>query len=55
MTDKNFYIVKFIRKDGKPDEEYYYMKIEDALYHYHLFENDTSNMYKDILLVTIQQ
>ena len=35
-------MVRFVRKDGKPDEEYYYQSRKDAEYHFHLFDNDDS-------------
>ena len=42
------YIVRFVRQDGKPDEEYYYRSLEDAEYHFHLFDADDSGLYKSI-------
>lgn len=48
------YVVRFIRKDGLPDEIYYYHKKEDAEYHLHLFDNDDSELYKEILLSSIE-
>ncbi len=39
------YVVKFIHKDGQPDELYYYRRKEDAEYHLHLFDNDDSGLY----------
>lgn len=36
----NGYIVRFIRKDEKADEEYYYLAYGDALSHLALFKND---------------
>ena len=44
------YIVRFVRKDGKADEEYYYQSLNDAEYHFHLFDNDDSGLYKWIML-----
>ena len=38
------YAVKFIRKDGQPDEIYYYHRKDDAEYHLHLFDNDESGL-----------
>ena len=42
------YLVRFYRADGKPDEEYYYVRESDAKYHFALFDNDTSNLYRKI-------
>ena len=42
------YIVRFVRQDGKPDEEYYYRSLEDAEYHFHLFDADDSGLYRRI-------
>lgn len=33
----DLWIVKFVRKDGKPDEEYYYHSLAKAEYHRDLF------------------
>lgn len=47
----NGYIVRFIRKDEKADEEYYYLAYGDALSHLALFKNDDSGLYKRIEIV----
>lgn len=47
----NGYIVRFIRKDEKADEEYYYLAYGDALIHLALFKNDDSGLYKRIEIV----
>lgn len=47
----NLYIVRFIRKDGKPNEEYYYPLIEQAEEHFFLFLNDDSELYSRIELL----
>ena len=44
-------IVRFVRKDGKPNEEYYYQHLNDALYHIHLFREDHSGLYDRIELI----
>ena len=44
----DLWIVKFVRKDGKPDEEYYYHSIAKAEYHRDLFLNDDSGLYEKI-------
>lgn len=45
------YIVRFVRKDGKQDEEYYYHVFGDAEYHFQLFKKDDSGLYATILLL----
>ena len=40
--------VRFVRKDGKPDEVYQYHTLEEALAHLELFKNDDSDLYKTI-------
>ena len=52
------YIVRFIRRDGRPDEDYYYQTLSAAQYHLHLFANDESNLYSSIVLfeaITLNQ
>ncbi len=44
-------IVRFVRNDGKPSEEYYYQHLNDALYHIHLFKEDDSGLYDRIELI----
>ena len=44
------YTVKFIRSDGKKDECYYYKMLHDAEYHFHLFDDDDSDLYLSIIL-----
>ena len=48
------YAVKFIRKDGQPDEIYYYHKKEDAEYHLHLFDNDDSGLYSNVVMIGVR-
>ena len=38
----NSYIVRFIRKDGKPVEEFFYHTFEAAISHFLLFKDDDS-------------
>lgn len=45
------YFVRFIRKDNKPVEEFFYNAYEDALKHFTLFRDDDSGLYKRIELV----
>ena len=52
MNKHRMYIVRFVRKDGKPDEEYYYQELADAKEHFRLFEKDDSNLYTSILLTS---
>ncbi len=44
------YTVTFIRADLRPDEVYYYQTDSDARYHFNLFHNDDSGLYRSILL-----
>ncbi len=44
-------IVRFIRKDSRPVEEYYYHSPEDAQYHFSLFHNDESGLYRKITII----
>ena len=45
------WIVRFVRKDGKPDEEYYYHTQAEAEYHRNLFQDDDSGLYERIELI----
>lgn len=42
------FIVRFVRKDGKPDEEYYYHTLQEAEAHKKLFDDDDSDLYERI-------
>ena len=44
------FIVRFEPKGGGLVDEYYYHKIEDALYHLHLFDKDDSELYERIVI-----
>lgn len=44
----NGYIVRFIRKDGKPVEEFFYHTYEEAFVHLALFRDDDSGIYRRI-------
>lgn len=48
----NHWIVRFVRKDGKPDEEYYYPSLNDAEYHRSLFIDDDSELYKRVYIIS---
>jgi hypothetical protein len=45
------FILRFIRLDNKPREEYYYNRLEDAITHYNLFLDDDSGLYRKIEIV----
>ena len=49
------YMVRFVRRDGKPDEEYYYNTQDHAASHFSLFYNDDSGLYKTILLLAYEE
>ena len=44
------FVVRFVRKDDLHDEEYLYHKFEDAQMHFHLFDEDDSELYQNICL-----
>lgn len=44
----NGYIVRFIRKDDKPVDEFFYHTYEEAFVHLALFRNDDSGLYRRI-------
>ena len=46
------FIVRFVRADQKPDEEYYYNTEEQARAHFDLFRDDDSERYSRIELTT---
>ncbi len=48
------FVLRFIRKDRKPVEEYYYHSEVDALSHLHLFTNDDSSLYESIVLISLK-
>ena len=45
------YTVTFIRRDGQPDEIYYYNQLDEARHHFELFRDDDSELYSRIELV----
>ena len=45
------FIVRFVRKDGKPDEEYYYHTLQEAETHKKLFDDDDSDLYERIEII----
>lgn len=48
------YVVRFVRVDQQPIEEYFYHNLCDALVHLKLFDEDTSELYSCIQVVEIQ-
>ncbi len=48
MFSQDLYITRFIRKDHRPTEDYYYHAAADALAHLSLFREDDSNLYTRI-------
>lgn len=48
----DLYIVRFVRADQQPDEEYYYHDLQLATEHFKLFEDDDSELYRRIELVS---
>lgn len=47
----NGYIVRFIRKDDRPVEEFFYHTFEDATSHLLLFRDDDSDLYARIEII----
>ena len=45
------WVVRFIRHDGKPDEEYFYHTQSEAESHRNLFQNDDSGLDERIELI----
>ena len=45
------YIVRFVRRDGKPNEEYLYRTVEEARRHFDLFNEDDSDLYDSIEVI----
>lgn len=52
---ENEYVVRFVRRDGKPTEEYVYRTAEDARQHFNLFNEDDSGLYRSIELIDQRQ
>ena len=51
MTVEKRYLVRFVRRDGQPDEIYNYAHRSDAEYHFGLFRDDDSELYDRIELI----
>ena len=45
------FIVRFVRKDGRPVEEYYYHTLQEAETHTKLFDDDDSDLYGRIEII----
>ena len=45
------YITRFVRRDGKADEDYFYDELMDALWHIQQFQDDESGLYEKILVI----
>ena len=45
------YIVRFVRRDGKPNEDYLYRTVEEARRHFDLFNEDDSGLYDSIKVI----
>ncbi len=48
------YIVRFIRNDEKPNEDYYYISRENAQNHFDLYSQDESKLYRRIMIIVIK-
>ena len=51
----NIYIVRFIRRNHKPNENYCYNTLKEAMQHYTLFKDDDSELYKEISVIRVQE
>ena len=49
------FLVQFVRRDGKPNEEYYYHSKQSAVDHLNLFYNDDSKIYQYIKLFRVNK
>ena len=49
------YLVRFVRQDTQPEEEYFYHKRSAAMEHFHLFRNDDSGLYKRIEVLELME
>ena len=47
----NGYIVRFIRRDMKADEQYFYHSYNDAVSHLELFRDDDSGLFKRVEII----
>jgi len=51
---ENGYFVRLARRDGKPDDEYFYRVAEDAQRHFDMFADDDSGLYEKIEVVSLR-
>ena len=49
------FVVRFVRRDRKPSEDYYYHSYVDAEHHLRLFEGDDSGLYDRIVLMDSEE
>jgi glutaredoxin 2 len=49
------YLVRFVRQDTQPEEEYFYHKRSAAMEHFHLFRNDDSGLYNRIEVLELME
>lgn len=49
----NGYIVRFIRRDGKTDEQSFYHSYNDAVSHLELFRDDESELLKRVEIIDV--
>ncbi len=49
------WVVRFIRKDGKPDEEYFYPTFSDAEYHRRLLRMILLTFMKELKLLSCEK
>lgn len=45
------YITRFVRADSKGNEDYYYNELKDAEYHFSLFLDDDTGLYRAIEII----
>jgi hypothetical protein len=48
------FMTRFIRRDGRPAEEYYYHSLAEAEHHMNLFRDDDSDLYDHIDVVDLK-
>ncbi len=48
------YLLRFVRRDQQPNEEYFYNNQQDAEYHMNLFRDDDSDLYCRIELLEVE-
>lgn len=50
---ENVFFVRFVRQDGKPDEEHFYHAAEDVQRHFDMFSDGNSGLYEKIEIVNL--